>query len=942
MKDLKIALLTFLFLFLGLSNYALYAQSNPVVEGVADAGVINFNGKYYLAGVATMGGFYVSDDLIKWIGPVHVFSMNNEWTKGKPFGDNQIHAADIKYWNGKFHFYWSVNFWGIKNMTVHIGHAVADNILGPYVEPNKKTWFDNRIDANLFINTDSTFYFYSVKFTDGNTIWGQPMANPWTLKGDPKYIFNSLPETWERYDNNVTEGPWVMKYRSKYYMMYNANHSANLYGNYALGVAEADDPLGFNSGNKYLQPVVQQNLTDNPDEMRYFFTSSLEAFSNWKYVFDKPADDWMKPDFTDSGWKSGEKGFANQEVKGSTLIRRQTGWNSDDIWVRKRFTMTPAPSDNLQLLVNHAGPTEVYIDGQMVYSGTGTNYSTIDLKSDIIQKLKAGNNVIAVHSKRGRRSANVDVELIDPLTKPGDDILLNPGQPNIVKGPNGIEWWLVYFGIKNGGRRGQFVNRVVFNDHELTVDGPTGSKTPGYHPNPSLPIFGDGFESGDKTDIKTKWDVKTGKWQIQNNELKQVDAANKTLALIKSHKSGNYLFKIGVKNDSHKKGNVGIIAYYASTANFLEVGFNQKEGTWYSRLVKDGKELVKKNKLSTEFNFNVYHSLSVYKNDKRFDILIDDNPAPGNNKITSTFSTQGIPGIFIENSSASFDGAIYTPGWDEYNSTIVGWNNSANGEKASGRWTVSKNGISLSEDKGSFSAFKGDLLNQYEFDTQIYRNLNGNGKSDKGTAGIYPVYIDKDNYLQIGLNFKSGNLDISGKLKGVATGNITLPLKRKVCKYPDPKYGDGLMKFYPLKKNTELSSLEIVKSVYNKGEFQINQFDSLKIFYRSNGEWHPLDFKVVSRDNQAVNKIEFSKITADALRLVSSAADNSVHVYKLYVTEEKTSDYNLRTVKLDDKVILFLDGKQITEIKGWWPASQVGLFSKDMPVTYNGITLFER
>jgi hypothetical protein len=52
--------------------------------------------------------------------------------------------------------------------------------------------------------------------------------------------------------------------------------------------------------------------------------------------------------------------------------------------------------------------------------------------------------------------------------------------------------------------------------------------------------------------------------------------------------------------------------------------------------------------------------------------------------------------------------------------------------------------------------------------------------------------------------------------------------------------------------------------------------------------------------------------------------------------------YNLRTVKLDDKVILFLDGKQVAEIKGSWPASQVGLFGKDMPVTYNGITLFER
>jgi GH43 family beta-xylosidase len=938
MKALKNAFLTTLILFSGLSSSSVCAQSNPVLEGIADAGAINFNGKYYLAGVATNGGFYVSDDLIKWAGPVHVFSMDNDWTRGKPFGDNQIHAADIHYWNGKFHFYWSVNFWGAKNMTVHVGHAVADNILGPYVEPVKKTWFDSRIDANLFINTDSTFYFYTVKFTDGNTIWGQPMSDPWTFKGQPKYLFNSLPETWERYDNNVNEGPWVMKYRSRYYMMYNANHSANQYGNYALGVAEADDPLGFNSGAKYGQPVVQQNLTDNPDELRYFFTSSLENFTNWKYTFDKPADKWMDPGFVNNGWQSGEKGFANEVTKGSTVLRRQTIWNSDDIWVRKQFTMKTPPSDYLQLLVNHGGPTEVYIDGQQVYSNAAANYATVNLTKEIIQKLRNGNNVIALHSKRGRRSVNLDVDLVDPLTKPGDDILFNPGQPNILKGPNGFEWWLIYFGIKNGGRRGQFVNRVVFNDHELTVDGPTGSNTSGYHPNPSAPVFGDIFESAAKADLKTKWDIKAGNWQIKNDELKQSDSEKKTLALIKSHKAGNYLFKIGIKNDSQKRGNTGIIAYYARAANFLEIGFNPKEGTWYSRLMKDGKESVKKNKLSKEFNFDVYHSLSVYKNDKRFDVEIDDNPAPGNNKISSAFVAPGIPGLFTEKSSASFDGAIYTPGWDEYNSTITGWKRPGSGE--AGKWIVSDKGVSQSESKGSFSVFKGDLLNQYEFGTQVYKSLNTS--PDKGTAGIYPVYTDKNNYLQAGLDFEKSSLIISGKINGKETANTIIPLKRKIVKYPDPKYGDGLNKYYPLKKNTELSSLEVVKSVYDKNDFATNTFDNLNVFYLHNSEWLKLDFKVVSHEDQAVNKIEFAKITADAIRLVSSTTDNSVHVYKLYVTEEKTSDYNLRTIKLSDKVVLFLDGKQVAEIKGSWPASQVGLYGKDAPVTYNGITLFEK
>ena len=64
---------------------------------------------------------------------------------------------------------------------------------------------------------------YMVRFTDGNTIWGRKMKNPAEFAGEPVCQFASLPDTWETMDNRVAEGPWVMKYRDRYYMMYNAN-----------------------------------------------------------------------------------------------------------------------------------------------------------------------------------------------------------------------------------------------------------------------------------------------------------------------------------------------------------------------------------------------------------------------------------------------------------------------------------------------------------------------------------------------------------------------------------------------------------------------------------------------------------------------------------------------------------------------------------------------
>ena len=70
-----------------------------------------------------------------------------------------------------------------------------------------------------------------------------------------------------------------------------------------------------------------------------------------------------------------------------------------------------------------------------------------------------------------------------------DDILMTPGQPNILRGPNGFEWWLIYMANKNNECRGQYINRVHFFNKTLFVEGITGPCTDGYHPEPSLPTF---------------------------------------------------------------------------------------------------------------------------------------------------------------------------------------------------------------------------------------------------------------------------------------------------------------------------------------------------------------------------------------------------------------------------------------------------------------------
>lgn len=270
--------ITFLFLLLCTAlSFQAQNRVNPVIPGIADAGVIRYAGKYYLGGVATYGDFFVSSDLVHWDERVHVFDLDNEWTHGTGAKNNQVHADDITFSNGLFHLLFSVNYWGQDRHIVHITHATSPSVTGPYKEVREDQWFENRIDPMVFRDDDGRLYLYMVKFTDGNTIWAREMNQDFSFAGDAVQQFSSQPGTWETLDNRVAEGPFVIKYRGRYYMMYNANHTAPSYGHYRLGVCEAPSPLAFGPGGKYSGPVLGSNMGWPGDEPEVIPEDKLET-----------------------------------------------------------------------------------------------------------------------------------------------------------------------------------------------------------------------------------------------------------------------------------------------------------------------------------------------------------------------------------------------------------------------------------------------------------------------------------------------------------------------------------------------------------------------------------------------------------------------------------------------------------------------------------------
>lgn len=467
------------------------AYTNPVLRGVADAGVLKYAGKYYLGGVATMGDFFVSEDLVNWDKRIHVYDFDTDYNRGTGAKNNQVHSDDITYSGGLFHLFYSANYWGRDRHIVHTIHATSPNIEGPFYEDRDDQWFENRIDPQVFCDEDGSLYLYMVKFTDGNTIWARPMNADFTFKGDAVQQFSSQPGTWETMDNRVAEGPFVIKYHGRYYMMYNANHTAAEYGNYRLGISEATAPMAFNPGNKYPYPVVC------------------------------PQTDLLEENYTDL-IRYGADGYNAVDLKSDTIT----------------FRISRTVPEKLLLKLAQRGGIKVWINGHQVETDERADYKIVTIDGSWVSQ---GENTIvfdrpeshiiqnaSTEPNRNHRSSQlVAIALYDtrgeqPLAD--GSLLLTPGQPNIVRGPNGWEWWLVYM-ANEGFRRDQYVDRIHFVNDRFTVDAITGHNTSGFHAAPAKPQYSgttlDGIPFSDSYLLEVTAKPKSGGpaevWRVEKN-----------------------------------------------------------------------------------------------------------------------------------------------------------------------------------------------------------------------------------------------------------------------------------------------------------------------------------------------------------------------------------------------------------------------------------------
>ena len=223
--------------------------TNPVSENeFPDPFVLKYLGCYwgYCTGLQADGlafGIMRSDDLVHWtfLGGA-MEALPGPWV--------QYWAPAVYHDNGRFLLYYSAG----DETHMEIRVATAARPEGPFTDcGHRLTAEDFAIDADVFVDDDGSRYLtYATDFLDrsrvGTGVVIDRLLDPFTLGGDPRPV--ALPEyDWQLYDPArlekdgvpwyTVEGPFVLKHKSKYYVMFSGG--AWKTGTYAVGYAVADD-----------------------------------------------------------------------------------------------------------------------------------------------------------------------------------------------------------------------------------------------------------------------------------------------------------------------------------------------------------------------------------------------------------------------------------------------------------------------------------------------------------------------------------------------------------------------------------------------------------------------------------------------------------------------------------------------------------------------------
>jgi hypothetical protein len=151
-----------------------------------------------------------------------------------------------------------------------------------------------------------------------------------------------------------------------------------------------------------------------PPASRDLVPTSEEMPQTWAYTTRKPADNWTRPGFDASAWKTGAAPF------GQGVGHPNTPWTDTpgDIWLRRTVTLPQILPITLDVVTIHDEDVEVYVNGVLAASAPGYtgDYVRLPLSDAARAALKPGAaNLIAVHCRQTVGGQIIDVGLSESV-----------------------------------------------------------------------------------------------------------------------------------------------------------------------------------------------------------------------------------------------------------------------------------------------------------------------------------------------------------------------------------------------------------------------------------------------------------------------------------------------------------------------------------------------
>jgi hypothetical protein len=171
--------------------------------------------------------------------------------------------------------------------------------------------------------------------------------------------------------------------------------------------------VGYDDGIIY--SVGLDAVDPTPLEKRVLAETAEVGPVSWRATQQQPPDEWMSPEFDDSGWDMSQAGFGTAGTPGAVV---RTNWATGDIWLRRELTLASRPGEkgaSVALRVHHDEDAEIYINGVLGarLPRWTIGYVEVALADAAVAALKPGRNVLAIHCHQQGGGQYIDAGLVE-------------------------------------------------------------------------------------------------------------------------------------------------------------------------------------------------------------------------------------------------------------------------------------------------------------------------------------------------------------------------------------------------------------------------------------------------------------------------------------------------------------------------------------------------